>query len=336
MAAKTHFQDLPIAVDPEPRLRIAHQHFDVAALDTHLQLLAWRERMGQVIDVVPSLAEVLLPFRGSIDRYDVGEFMFADCFTDRLTLDRTITRISRDSARSLVFHVFIGSVPHNLLARPAKTDSTPLDGGILAVDLDQPVRVLREACRHMTIFLPGLAVRDVFADPGALHGRVLSPLLPVVDYVVRRIVALSARIRFIAPDEAYRDLREIVQLITEAFGEQAGLKGGERALARAMAFDRARSFVRANLADSDLSPESVVDSLGLSRPTLYRLFQHEGGLGTYIRHVRLRTAAHDLVHFPHVPVQDIGFALGFKSASDFSRAFRRAFGVAPQDLRMQA
>jgi len=151
-ATTTHYQDLPIAVDASPRRKIAHLHFDVSAQPAYLQLLAWRERMGQVIDVVPSLSELERPFRGFIDRYDVGEFLFADCYTDRITLARTIAQISRDNARSIVFHVFLEAAPSSLLTRPAKREGAALDGGILAVDLDQPVRLLRGGCRHSRYF----------------------------------------------------------------------------------------------------------------------------------------------------------------------------------------
>jgi AraC-like DNA-binding protein len=63
------------------------------------------------------------------------------------------------------------------------------------------------------------------------------------------------------------------------------------------------------------------------------MFEHEGGLGTYIRHLRLRHAADELIRYPHVMVTDIAYGLGFKSASDFTRAFRRAYGMAPQEFR---
>ncbi|WP_242681713.1 helix-turn-helix transcriptional regulator [Paraburkholderia hospita] len=98
-------------------------------------------------------------------------------------------------------------------------------------------------------------------------------------------------------------------------------------------FDNVRRYVQANLQNSDLSAESVLDALGLLRPTLYRLFQHEGGIGAYIRHLRLRQAADDLVRHPSLAVKDIAYAHGFKSASDFTRAFRRAYDMVPQDIR---
>jgi hypothetical protein len=71
---------------------IVHTHFDVCAQPPHQQLLAWRERLGQIIDVVPSLAQFELTFRASIDRYDIGEFLFSDCYTDQLTLDRSMKK----------------------------------------------------------------------------------------------------------------------------------------------------------------------------------------------------------------------------------------------------
>lgn len=333
MNTATHYHNDPIASDASLQPKVAVHHFDVFALPVQQQLLAWRERMGEVIDVVPSMSDLERPFRGYIDRYDVDEFVFADCYTDRITLDRTITRISRDNARRIVFHVFLDTTPGSLLARPAKRGDVALDGGILAADLDQPVRLQRSGCRHVTLFLPSEMLCGVFADPGALHGRVLSPQTPSGAYLVGRVKSLAAHLRSMTVDKARHELRDIIHLITDAFAEQAGLKNSQGAVARAIAFDHARRFVRANLSDSNLSPEQVVDSLGFSRPTIYRLFQHEGGLGSYIRHARLRAAASDLLSFPDIAVQDIGLGLGFKSASDFSRAFRRAYGITPQEAR---
>lgn len=64
--------------------------------------------------------------------------------------------------------------------------------------------------------------------------------------------------------------------------------------ARAAMFGTARSYIEDNLHELDLSPESVLRASHLSRPTLYRLFEHEGGLATYIRNRRLREAADEL------------------------------------------
>jgi AraC-like DNA-binding protein len=319
---------------PAPQNRIVHSHFDVFAQPRYQQLLAWRDRLGHIIDVVPSLAQLELPFRASIDRYDIGEFLFGDCYTDQITLDRSIARISQDNERSIVFNIFLEGGADNVVAHSVKRRGTHCEVGILAVDLDQPVHVLRQACRHVTLFVPGKLLQDVFPDPGALHGRVLAPQKPAVRLVVERVVALAANIRRMSYDDAHRSLCAIVQLIAAAFGEEAGLSGSKRAIARAVMFDNARHFIRANLEDCELTPEHVIHSLGLPRSTIFRLFQHEGGLGAYMRHLRLRTAANDLVRFPSIPVKDIAYSVGFKSASDFTRAFRRTYDVTPQEVRL--
>ena len=60
---------------------------------------------------------------------------------------------------------------------------------------------------------------------------------------------------------------------------RAGGADRQQACARAgHGVRQARRYVHANLHDGDLSPDRVVESLGLSRPSVYRLFQHEGGL----------------------------------------------------------
>jgi len=99
---------------------------------------------------------------------------------------------------------------------------------------------------------------------------------------------------------------------------------------------RVRQPVQANLHHPELSSDSLLKALQLPRATLYRLFEHEGGLGAYIRNRRLRAAADELVRFPDLAVIDIAYGLGFKSASDFTRAFRRSYDMAPQDLRTHA
>jgi AraC-like DNA-binding protein len=66
------------------------------------------------------------------------------------------------------------------------------------------------------------------------------------------------------------------------------------------------------------------------------MFEQEGGLQSYARQRRLRAAADEIARFPELAIKDIALGLGFGSASDFTRAFRRAFGLSPQEFRDQA
>jgi AraC-like DNA-binding protein len=312
---------------------VAHSHFDVRSHAPQRQLLAWRERIGHVMDVPTARSDVETPFQASIDHYSVGGLAFTDCRTDSMPLERTLARISRDNVRQYAFHVFLeGDV------EDVKVRASPRAGGsgaatLLALDLGQPVRMRRNACRLLTFFVPGTVAAGVFPDPEALHGRMMNNETALTGLIFEHVAALARDIASMDAQSAESAMRTGAELLVAAFGKEAGLAGNARAAARAAMFDRARRYIQAHLRDADLSPESVVRALQLPRPSVYRMFQHEGGLGAYIRHLRLRQAADELAHRPQLSVTEIAYGLGFASSSDFTRAFRRSYGMAPRDFR---
>jgi len=309
--------------------------FDVSALPAERQLLAWGERVIHMADLVTSREQVRSPFRAYFDRYEIGDCAFLDCYSDGVSLNRSIARVSQNTFGSMGFHIFVGGHCGSSFVHGAKRSGAALEVGVLAVDFEQPFRLSREDSQHVNVFAPLTRVQQAFADPGVLHGRTLSPHLPSVQLIVARCRALMTTLRTMPFQEAHRHLDALISLILAAFGADMGLAGSRRALERAAAFERVRSFVKLNLDNGDLTPEYVIESLGLSRPSVYRLFQHEGGLGNYIQNLRLRTAANDLLRYPQMQVQDIAYSLGFGSASAFTRAFRRAFDIAPRDIRFE-
>ena len=297
------------------------------------QLLAWRDRVAHLIDVLPSSSDLERPFRASIDRYQVGELVLTDCRSDQMLLERSLARISTDKARDFVFHVFLEGGVGNVSVRAQPRESSPSVASILALDMSQPVRMQRHACRMLTFFVPGALVEEVFPDPEAIHGRTIHGTTPLTQLVIEHVTALSQNIAHMSADAAERDIRAGAQLLAAAFGKQALLSGSARAAARAAMFGQVRRYVQAHLHEAELSPEGVLNALQLPRSTLYRLFQQEGGLGAYIRHLRLRRAADMLARNLHMTVTDIAYELGFKSSSDFARAFRRAYGMTPRDFQ---
>lgn len=100
--------------------------------------------------------------------------------------------------------------------------------------------------------------------------------------------------------------------------------------------ERVRQAIRMNLSSARLSPARLSALTGLSRSTLYRLFDSEGGVARYIQDVRL-SFAHAALRDPrHAErgVAEVAAAHGFPDPSVFARAFRRAFGVPPSAVRL--
>ncbi|MCH1987402.1 helix-turn-helix transcriptional regulator [Achromobacter xylosoxidans] len=327
----------PAGQPPRMPPAIAHHHFDVAAQAPERRLLAWRDQVGHVVDVLPDRDALRQPFNASIDRYRIGRLMFTDCRSDALRLERSLVRISRDNIRDFAFHVFLeGGVDDVTLRNAPRPPDARGAARVLAVDLGQPVRLWRHACRMLTFFVPAELVQEVFPDPQAIHGRTLHDGMPLLPLAIGQVAALGQTMRGLDARQAQADIITCVRLLLAAFGKDARLAGNARAAGRAAMVAEVRRYVQANLHQAGLTPESVIQALRLPRPTVYRLFQHEGGLGAYIRQLRLRLAAEELARYPHLTVMEIAYGLGFGSASDFARAFRRAYDMPPQEFREQS
>jgi AraC-like DNA-binding protein len=82
-------------------------------------------------------------------------------------------------------------------------------------------------------------------------------------------------------------------------------------------------------------PELLIRLFHISRATLYRLFEDEGGVAAYILSRRLdRCRAILGASTGRDPsISELAFNHGFVSVAHFSRAFRRRFGIAPRDGR---
>lgn len=318
---------------------ILRNSFSTQGMSADRQLLAWRERVGHIVDVPPSRAQIADGFSGRIDKYAVGDFVFTASRTDALTLERSLARVSTDARRDYVFHVFTEGEAGTITGMRTKrstVNSARAARGMVAFDLDQPFRVERPACRVLTLFVPKAVVDTAFPGADSIHGRVVDQSSPLAQLVFDHATALSQNLPRMEVAQASKELDAAAQLLIAAFREQARLSGDARAAVQVAVLSRVRRYIEANLHQADLSPSSVVNALQLKRATIYRWFEHEGGLGTYIRNRRLSEAARELVRYPNLQVIDIAFGLGFKSASDFTRAFRRAYGMSPQDARARA
>ncbi|WP_191487616.1 helix-turn-helix domain-containing protein [Pseudomonas sp. FEN] len=313
----------------------AHDRFDVSSEPVANQLLAWRDRVGHVIDVLPSSRATTSLFSACIDRYKLGDRVFTDCSSDALLLERSIARISTDTVRDYVFQVFTQGAMESIRGR-GQENSTPAMASIVAMDMNQPIRMSRGRCRVLTFFVSRAVVEAALPHAESIHGRVFENTTPVTQLMIDHVATLSRKLPGMTATEATATFDTAVQLMLAAFSKQAKLGGHVRAAARSAMFDKARRYVQNNLYQPWLTPEYVLMAMQLPRATLYRLFQHEGGLGRYILNCRLREAADELVRYPDRQVIEIAYSLGFNSASAFTRAFRRGYDLSPQDHRLMA
>lgn len=99
---------------------------------------------------------------------------------------------------------------------------------------------------------------------------------------------------------------------------------------------RIERFVRQRLHDPNLTPGTVAAAHHISVGHLHRLFSAGGTtVAAWIRQERLEHARRDLADpaLGRLPVHRIAARWGFKDHATFTRAFRTAYGVPPQDYR---
>ncbi|WP_171015698.1 helix-turn-helix domain-containing protein [Devosia sp. FKR38] len=100
-------------------------------------------------------------------------------------------------------------------------------------------------------------------------------------------------------------------------------------------FHTALRYIANRLADPQLEAQRVAGALGVSRATLYRAFAAQDlGVAEAIREMRLDRARDMLEHAPiELSIGDIAQQCGLYDTVNFSRMFRRRFGVAPSEVR---
>ena len=74
----------------------------------------------------------------------------------------------------------------------------------------------------------------------------------------------------------------------------------------------------------------LCDYLGVSQPTLHRLFRIQAGTSpsTYFQKLKMNRARHALAAHD-TSVKQVAYTLGYRHFNDFSRAYKRHFGVSP-------
>ncbi|MFM0640196.1 helix-turn-helix domain-containing protein [Paraburkholderia metrosideri] len=316
---------------------IGHSNFSVQG-DARQSFLAWQERMSPVYDIQPPSKRAEDTFDASLSRYTIDNLSLFDFRTGPNLAVRSLGRVSTESVRDISFNVFLEGRPGEFLGGKSGLDAPhlPQVPSILALDMDQPCTIRSFHGRILLLFVPRALVERSFPDAASLHGRWVHATTPLTRMLIEHLVALKRQIVGLSKEEAHQSCLTAVELLVAAFSRQAGLSGNGRAAVRAAVYGQVRRHVETHLHDPDLSPDSVLASLHLSRASVYRIFEHEGGLAAYIRSRRLRMAADELVRFPQMEVQDIASGLGFNDASTFTRAFRRAFDIAPSELHEYA
>lgn len=111
-------------------------------------------------------------------------------------------------------------------------------------------------------------------------------------------------------------------------------RGDVRAQFRDALREQICGYIEQNLGNSKLSTATLLRMFGLSRATLYRMFEEFGGVRTYITERRAIRAVLDISRFPHRRGQArrASDRWGFSTQPNFNRTISRLFRATPGRL----
>ncbi|MEO3876201.1 helix-turn-helix transcriptional regulator [Nonomuraea sp. B12E4] len=174
-----------------------------------------------------------------------------------------------------------------------------------------------------------------------LLGRPLSAIEGIGGLLTDLVTNINQTMHHLRPTDGPRlgmTLASLTSALLLRALEEDGVKATSRSHRRALTL-RIQGFIQRHLREPDLTPPALAAAHHISTSYLHRLFQEEGlRVTAWIKAQRLERARHDLADpaLRHVPIHAIAAGWGFSHPSDFSRAFRRVYGVSASAFRRHA
>lgn len=213
-------------------------------------------------------------------------------------------------------------------------------GAIQLRDMTRPAASRLDRVEVTTLVIPRVAAPAALLSREA-HGVVIQPQAPSARLMRNHLMGLETAAADLSDDEVEAAVQGLLLLAVKVMG----LDHAQATEPVAAALHRTvRQVVGARieraLQTGPLAPDSdeLARFASVSRATLYRAFDIEGGVARYVQTRRLHHARTALARRQGgVPtIADIGYRYGFASPTHFSRQFRRQFGYSPSDVEPPA
>lgn len=214
------------------------------------------------------------------------------------------------------------------------SDGVPLScerGDIVFLDYSRPFRSVHPNSICQSFIVPQAVIG--YAPSDAPHAFVLAPDTKMGRLIGQEMDALLSQLsrgeKLLSEDNVQRFLGCVEVALSSARASESARAFARESLKRAI-----MNFIERNLCSPNMNVTLILKNFGVSRATLYRMFEREDGVRAYINHRRVCRAVIDLASKPNVrgQVHRVAERWGFSSDASFNRTVRRSFGLAPGSL----
>lgn len=319
----------PLGDDEVKNTLLNPLRFETESLAPHKQFLAWQEHMAVLSDT--RLPDNVGPEDGFVVRqavWNLGGMLLLQQTAPAFRYERSPdqVRFSPIDHWQITF-LRVGRTWTGIDGRVAQNEP----GMIEVRSLGHPFSGRALATDSVSLIVPV----DLYADRGGL--TTASKNVVLGGYRAKLLIdflsSIEGNLNRLTHDDLPGVKDRLREMIFDTITPLVEREGSNDQISQIGLMTRARRFILSNLASPDLTPDALGRELAISRTRLYELFETSGGVANYIRRRRL-SAAHAMLADPSDPrkIAQVGLAIGFDSAANFSRAFTQQFGYSPSNI----
>lgn len=239
-------------------------------------------------------------------------------------------RVASDGFDHFVLHHVVSGT---LVGGPDGAAVTVAAGETLLLDTRESMESAARDVSLITISVARDAVRAAAGDLDNLHGcRIGVEEGALLCALLRALVQQAPRL---PPGAQPAVTRTLVDLLSVAINPAGTGARSDFYRLEYVRREAAQRLIELRLADRDFSVQDIISETGVSRASLYRLFESSGGVARFIQLRRLQHLRDRLDDraFDACALAELAPLSGFSGESHAGRQFKQAFGVSPGAYR---
>lgn len=305
---------------------IQRTHFSTRDFDT------WRQTIDVMFEVEPPKHAVMRPFEVSVDAFQLGEIVLTDARLGDQRYSRSSARARRDGMDHFAFNLYRRG---SWQVQTEQGEFQGHTGQISVLDLTHSHISDEPETEIVSLFVPRSLIDAQLPNLSALHGN--APSGPYANLLYEYITLLARQLPDLVTGDGSSLSRATRQMLVACLSPSSECLENARPALEMVLLRRVKRFIDLHLETTNLTAEVVSNALHVSRRTLSRLFQTEGGVQHYIQTMRLERIR-KLLSDPNETrrIYEVAATFGFLRSDHFARAFKNQFGYSPREARSEA